>query len=370
MSTDRQAEMDGDAVREDIQFNCDISDAKGHDLYSMCTMVLKLRNLYKWEKGIEPWEEPEASALLEWIDARERYWQTIVDQPYRFLSLDGVNYSPDDVAAINEKLRDSGLVYGSGYGRSMKDVFFLAERIDQRSICGCRVIIMGKQKAKEMASPFAMAQQGVVYIHKENLRYFLWDQIQELRSCNRAAFRHAMTLHGVVKDGKLEQALLKNRFDAIVEEEMDLFVYHEVGEILQTTLDSTMLERIITTFPASVIELVCRSLKDILADTHPQGLLHHVVSERREASLSLYIGLLDGMRKELFPEIFEAFKKFSGGADWQAVSQAQEVCRQRSLAMAQKIQEIGATIGEDSDDRVLQRFNTSIIEPLGLDVPQ
>jgi len=370
MSTDRQAEMDGYAVREDIQFNCDISDARGHDLYSMCTMVLKLRNLYKWEKGIEPWEEPEPSDLLEWIDAREQYWQTIVDKPYRSLSLDGVDYSPDDVAAINDKLRDAGLVYGSGYGRSMKAVFFLAERIEQRSVCGCRVIIMGKQRAKEMASPFAMAQQGIVYIHKENLRYFLWDQIQELRSCNRAAFRHAMALHGVIKDGKLEQALLKTKFDAIVEEEMDLFIYHEVGEILQTTLDSAMLERIITTFPASVIELVCRSLKDILADTHPRGLLYHLISERREASLSLYVGLLDGMRKELFPEIFEACKNFSGGADWSAISQAQEKCRKRSLALAHKIREIGATIGEDSDDHVLQRFNTSIIAPLGLDVPQ
>lgn len=368
MTTDRQAEMNDYGVSEDIQFNCDISDARGHDLYSMCTMVLKLRNLYKWQKALEPWEEPEPSDLLEWIDAREHYWQTIVDQPYRFLSFDGVNYSPDDVAAINDKLRSSGLVYGSGYGGSMKAVFFLADRIEQRSVCGCRVIIMGKQRAKEMASPFAMAQQGVVYIHKDNLRYFLWDQIQELRSCSRAAFRHAMELHGVIQNGKLEQSLLKTKFDTIVEEEMDLFVYHEVGEILQTTLDSAMLERIVTTFPASVIELVCRSLKDILADTHPQGLLHHLISERREASLSLYVGLLDGMRKELFPEIFEAFKKFCGGADWPAISRAQEVCRKRSLALAHNIREIGATIGEDSDDYVLQRFNASIIAPLGLDV--
>jgi hypothetical protein len=72
---------------------------------------------------------------------------------------------------------DKQMVYGAGYGRSMKAVFFLAEKIEQRTVAGIPVLILGKERAKEMASPFAMAQDGVIFVRKESLRFFLWDHI-------------------------------------------------------------------------------------------------------------------------------------------------------------------------------------------------
>jgi len=65
---------------KEIQYNCDVSDARDHGIYSMCSLVLKLRNLYKWETGGQPWSEPESSELLDWIEAREQYWQDISDR--------------------------------------------------------------------------------------------------------------------------------------------------------------------------------------------------------------------------------------------------------------------------------------------------
>ncbi len=355
----------------DIQHNCNISDARDHGVYSMCTMVLKLRNLYKWEHGIEPWQEAEPADLLEWIDGKEKYWQTIADQEYRKLSLNGSEYSPADLAEINNAVAQTGMVYGCGYGRSMKAVFFLAEKKEELQISGCKVVILGKERAKEMASPFAMTQDGVVYVRRESLRYFLWDQIQELRSSCRTAFRHALLLHGVLdKEGQLSQKLLKEKIDAIAEAELNLFIYHEIGELLQTTLDSATLQKIITTFPASVIELVCRSLKDVLADTHPQGLLTHLISAKRETSLSFYIGFLDGLRKMLFPEIFEAFNRFLENRDWQIVEQARTECRRRNLELARTVKGMAEDIGNIPDEDVQKAFHSKIIEPLGLETPQ
>ncbi|MGB3221839.1 MAG: Sfum_1244 family protein [Desulforhopalus sp.] len=355
---------------EDIQYNCNISDARDHGNYSMCTMVLKLRNLYKWEHDLEPWQEPEPADLLDWIEAKETYWKTLAEEPFRHLGLNGRRYGPDDSADINAGLSGKKILYGAGLGRSMKAVFFLAEKLEERTIAGCPVFILGKERAREMASPFAMAQDGVIFIRKESLRYFLWDQIQELRSSCRSSFRHAIGLYGLWQDGRLNQQKFRKTLDTIVDTELDLFIYHEVGEILQTTLDSSTLRIIISRFPGSVYEHVCRAIKDILADTHPEGLLAHLIREKREASLSFYIGFLDGLRKVLFPEIFTAASRFFEDHDWQPIEQARRVCRANTLQYAGQIKSLSQHIGHVSDDHVRDLFNSQILVPLGLNIPQ
>ncbi len=56
-----------------IDYNCNISDSRDHGIYTMCTMVLKLRNPYKWENNLEPGQETVSGDLLDWIE----------DEPYR-----------------------------------------------------------------------------------------------------------------------------------------------------------------------------------------------------------------------------------------------------------------------------------------------
>ena len=87
-------------IIKDIQHNCNISDARDHGIYTMCTMVLKLRNLYKWENDLQPWQEPEPADLLDWIEAKENYWPTIADKSYRHLHINGCTYLPDDTASL------------------------------------------------------------------------------------------------------------------------------------------------------------------------------------------------------------------------------------------------------------------------------
>ncbi len=357
------------SIIKDIEHNCNISDAVGHGIYTMCTMVLKLRNLYKWENDLEPWQEPVTSDLLDWIETKENYWKTIAEEPYRRLKFNGCALSPDDSPAINAYFNDKLMVYGAGYGRSMKAVFFLAEKIEQRTAAGLPVLILGKESAREMASPFAMAQDGVIFIRKESLRFFLWDYIQELRSSCRSSLRHALQLYGLLRDGRLNQQKFKDTLDNIVEAELDLFIYHEVGEVLQTTFDSSTLQTIVSRFPGSVYELVSRSIKDILADTHPGGLLSHLISEKSETSLSFYVGFLDGLRKELFPEIIDAHRKFLDDRNWNGIEKARRICRDKTLQYAEKIKTISQHIGTASDDHVRDLFNRQILLPMGLKVP-
>ena len=49
--------------------NCDISDAYHAGLYSICGLALRLRDLYKWENQLPPWEERDSSEILDGIES-------------------------------------------------------------------------------------------------------------------------------------------------------------------------------------------------------------------------------------------------------------------------------------------------------------
>jgi hypothetical protein len=97
-----------------IKHNCDISDARDNGIYSICTLVLKLRNLYKWEHGLDPWQEPDSPVLLDWIAAKEEYWETIKDKPFSQIPINGERVDPFLFPIINESLSFDNHIYGAG----------------------------------------------------------------------------------------------------------------------------------------------------------------------------------------------------------------------------------------------------------------
>lgn len=353
----------------DIQYNCDVSDARDHGIYSMCSMVLKLRSLYKWEHRIEPWQEPESAALLDWIEAKETYWETLAEQDFRPLRLPGSSCAAHDTAAVNSHQAEKNLFYGAGHGRSMKSIFFLSQVVERYEVEDQPVILLDRDYAREMAAPFALVQDNQVIIRLDSLRFFLYDHIQELRSSCRSSFRFFLDQYELVPDGSLDQQRLPAVLEEIVARELDLFIFHEVGEILENSLNRITLQYLFGRFGGSVIEFVCRAVKDVLADTHPRGLLAHISRERKESTLSLYVSFLDGLRAELFREMTPAWNRFLEDRNWQAVQRACSACRSRTLDLAEKITFIAARAEEYPDDAVIKQFGEQILVPLGLDPP-
>jgi hypothetical protein len=363
--------MRNGTLLQTIRHNCDISDARDNGIYSICTLVLKLRNLYKWEHALEPWEEPDSPVLLDWIAAKEEYWAAIHAEPFLPIPVNGRKVEPFLLQAINEHLSGDRYVYGAGYGRSMKAVFFMAEILEDRIVEGCRTLILGKEKARELSSPFAMLQDGIIYIRKEPLRFFFWDQIQEINPSCRVAMRQALAEYGLIKDGStLDRRKLICHFDEIIEDQLDIFIYHEVGEGRENLLASRVLQKIIAAYPASALELVARAVKDILADTHPKGLLSHIVAEEKKSSLGFYISFLDGMRKLLCPELNEAGKIFWHNDDWTLLQKTIITCRKKNRAIASKLQDLSQRLDHDDDPEKHRAWaENSILAPLGLQVP-
>jgi len=354
-----------------IKHNCDISDARDNGIYSICTLVLKLRNLYKWENGLEPWQEPDSPVLLDWIAAKEEYWESIHDEPFLHIPVNCEKVDPFLLPTINEYLASENHVYGAGYGRSMKAVFFIAEVLEDRVVEGSPALILGKEEARELSSPFAMLQDNVIYIRKEPLRFFFWDQIQELNPSNKNAMLQALSCYGLVRDGcSFDRQRLIDVFDTIVDGELDIFIYHEVGENQENMLDGNMLKKIISVFPATALELVARSIKDILADTHPKGLLGHILAVEKKSSLGFYVSFLDGMRKLLFPEIIEASKQFWKNGDWELIEKARLESRIKNEGIAAELQAMCYRLDKgESPDELRAWADRNVLAPLGLDVP-
>lgn len=349
---------------DDIRHNCDISDARDHGVYSMCTMVLKLRNLYKWEKGIEPWNEPEPAELLDWIEAKENYWEALADGEYRPLQVGKSSIQPFELDKLNSFFQKEGHYYGAGFGRSMKTIFFLAEIIEQREVEGCPVIILGKELVREMAAPPAMVQDKMILIKKEAIRFFLWDQIEELRSSCRTPLQVALETYGLYRNNKLDRELLCSQLDIIVENELNLFIYHEVGEILQDGISPSTLQKITGRFPGSIPEFVCRGIKDILADTHPQGPIAYAIREQRLSTLGFYLTFLDGLREKIFPELATGWEHFTKNPDWSVIESAREQCHDKMISIASTVESITAETDRKNDVEILELFDKHILQPL------
>jgi len=349
-----------------IRQNCTISDARDNGIYSLCSLILKLRGLYKWEHGLNPWDEPEAAVVLDWIEAKENYWETLAGVEYLPLLINGESCEPFAPEEINLHLRTTGLVYGAGYGRSLKAIFFLAELREERQEGDCRILILGREEARELASPFALRQGELIVIRREPMRFFFWDQIQEIHATGRAALRHALTLSGVKVGATVDRQSLREKLDEIVDREIPAFIHHEIGELRESDLASEHLQQLIAAFPASPIELTARAVKDALADTHPEGMLGYILGARAESSMAFYAGFLDGMRRLLLPEIIPAFDDFLRQRDWQGLERARLRCREANLQRAAILQAAAESLQTQTPEQVKCRIEREILLPLGL----
>ncbi len=355
-----------DLLTETVRRNCQISDARDNGLYSLCTMILKLRNLYKWEHHLEPWDEPEPPVLLDWIDAREKHWATIAGEEYQPLPLAGRHLDPQDQETVNANLAGTDLVYGAGYGRSLKAIFFLAHLREERQVAGTRVLILDREEAREMAAPFAMLQDGVIIIRRQPLRFFFWDQVQEIRSSGRAVLRHALKVSAVKVEERVDRDSFREKLDEIVDREIPAFIHHELGELQERELTSGHLRKLVAAFPHSAIELTARSVKDVLADTGPAGMLGYIIDSEMESSLAFYAAFLDGMRQVLQPEVETAIRTFLTDQDWSKVETARQDSRTANLLRAKVLREAAEALDHEEPNRVKCRIEQEVLKPLNL----
>ena len=320
-----------------VQANCDISDAIHAGVFSICGLALRMRDLYKWEKRLPPWQEKAAEDILDWIGRREDVWDDVRGALYQPIQVAGTRYEAFDTADINRALESSGLFYGAGYAYSLKPTFFLARISREETVAGQRVLQLGQELARDLLTLPALSQDGAVVLRTEAARMYLWDQIQYLKKSGRPYLQYALVECGATATS---QAELRRVLPKLFAAQVETYTHHEVGEMTDRVFDRDTWQQIIADYPHTPVELVARAVKDLLADTSANGTLHHLINSKQTLSLALYAAFLDGLGREFFPGFRPAFRRYMESGDMTAVEEAVTAGYDIAREMAHDIMEL------------------------------
>ncbi|NOZ82918.1 MAG: hypothetical protein GXN98_03765, partial [Euryarchaeota archaeon] len=310
------------------------SNASFWGIYSICGLLMRLRGLYRFESGMEPWERIDTQELMKWLDGKERLWRELAGAELRRIEVDGESVEPMDVEAVERHLPEN-YCYGAGYSTGMNPSFFLAELKKRYSVRGFRVSVAGRELVRDLLAAPAMSAEGRIYLRMGVFREYLWEKVEEARLTRKQVLLQAFELYGVSEE-ELEapDEALDAKIRRIVEEESYTLLAHELGEQLQEEIPAELFRN-----ATGLLERVLRSLSDLLADTHPEGRLEAIVRRRSLASLAFYVAELTGMRREMFPELAEAYRRAQEG-DWSAVQEASRAARERAVRCASQLREM------------------------------
>jgi Family of unknown function (DUF6866) N-terminal domain/Family of unknown function (DUF6866) C-terminal domain len=328
---------DPQSITPQVIHNCNISDAQHAGIFSICGLALRLRDLFKWNRGLAPWREGDSAEVLDWIDKREQKWEQLEEHTYADISINGRLYDPFDTAGINADLIPNGLFYGAGYAYGLKPTFFLCHIKAHYDIDGVTVYHLGRELARDLLTLPALSQDKSVVLREEAAMLFLWDQMQYINKSGRSLLQFALDGFGA-DAGRPET--IKAKLPEIFDVYKGVYIHHEIGELRGTGFDAEVWRQIIADFPHTPLELLVRAVKDLLADTGNHGTLTHIVKSRQPEALGLYAAFLDGLRRVLFPELRTAFADFTQDRDWTRIETAISTGHQNARDAAADIMEI------------------------------
>ena len=324
-----------------VQANCDVSDARHAREMTLCTYLLEMRELYRWEQGTAQTETLPRTEVGEWLARREARWASLEAECYRPLPLAGEAVDPYDVATVNRTLLPAGLVYGAGIGRFGKPQFFLGELEREERRDGVRILVSRRELARDLAPAPAALRDGTIYVRLESLQRVLSERAEAWgRKRTEGALKAALDAHGFERDP--EAAL-----ESMAAAEAETLILHELGEHRAALALSPAWERMLAGFTRRPAELFARAARDHLADCTTT--LPALLARDADVSLDLWFAGLDGMRRELFPRIVGAYDAWRQGDRGRALSCAIAAGAQHWREVCERILTLHAGRGADAE---------------------
>jgi hypothetical protein len=348
-----------EALVETIGRNCDISDARHAGMYSICGLALRLRDLYKWKTGLEPWQEGESATVLDWIGKQEARWESLSECDFVPIPLNGRKFDPFDTEGLNAVLEPFRLFYGAGYAYGMKPSFFLASVSGRHELEGHAVVELGRELARDMLTLPALTQGGTIVWRKEASRMWLWDRMQYVNASGRPALSVALASAGV-RNAKPHRQL-KRLLDA----QKDAFLYHELAELKGDVLPSETWRLLMADLRQTPAEIFVRAVRDLLADTAPDGTLIRLIRNRNTTALALYTAFFEGLAREMFPELRRAFVDFVESGNWRSMETAVSIGYERAAENARRVAAVYHRNGDRRDNEAVAReIEETLLRPL------
>jgi len=312
---------------ESVRFNCELASLRQAGMYSVCGLAMRLRDLYKWEHGLMPWEEGDSKQVLQWIGQKEEFWDQILHRTFKPIVIGDRSFSPFETDAINQRLLQDSLYYGAGIGEGAIPSFFLGAVLENSYVEGFNVVIVEKEYARDLMANPAFSKNDTIVIRKNAVLYYLWNAMIFARKENQRIFQICFKKFGI---DTWDLEAIKNILNTVVDTHLDIFIYHETGELKDTTIELEKFHWVLNKYQRTIIELLLRALKDLLSDTHEQGRFPWLVARKDISGLALSLALLDDFRKALYSDIYEALRYINEKDGWSTFSEAMDKNREKA----------------------------------------
>jgi len=359
--------LDITSLKNQVQLNCHISDANYSGTFSLCMLLLRLRNLYKWEVDMPPWQEPHQGDLLQWVEDRENMWLDLEGRSPVPLKLEGDSLDSLEASQVNALLADSDLHYGAGLVTGMKPSYFLGRVARKHEQEGMTVCIVDQELARDIFSVPLMRQGDLIIGRRRSMVTLLWDEILELRASSARALAFAFDCHGInLHRLRRQPGNYQDGFLRVCDAELQTWVYHEIGESLVDVFPGDLWQRIVSEQAGTLVEFFARTVRDVLADTCRGGLLDHVIKKRRSSSLGFYAALTRPLSRILYPEIVPAVQDFMQNPRWEKIEEARTAGYKRGREMALNLVDVYQQCSQDDPELAKNKVIDKVVRPLGI----
>jgi hypothetical protein len=295
-------QQDIDQLVAVVQHNCHISDARHGADYGLCSYLLKMREYYRWEKNLRFGEQLSNDGVGNWLLERECLWEQLADAEYEEIPLEGRRYQPFDTAAINETLRNHGLVYSGGLGHRAQAHFFLGRLASREDMDGYQVYVVGDELARDLSAPPAMCGESGIFLRRQSLRRLLWEKLENWRWAKAdTPLGRAFACYEF--DTDLDGAL-----ERMTESELRTTFLHEVGEFQVGRELGSAWNDLLLSVAGTPAERMLRAVRDNWVDC--KVTIPALLEERREASLHFLIGNMNAMNRDIFPALHKAYREW------------------------------------------------------------
>ena len=317
------------SLTKTVQQNCHIADASHAGDYTLCIYLLKMRELYRWEK------EKTFSTVLanevvgQWLRQREELWDNLEGSEYLHIGIGKTTLSPFESDSINQNLHEHQLVYSGGMGINNRPHFFLADLDLHEQHKDYSLYVAGKEYARDMSAPPAMSHQNNIYIRKESFRRLLWEQLETWR-WNKPdnALGRAFACYDC--DNNLDSAL-----EEMTDTEVNNVIEHERGEIEAGDILGEEWRTLLFSLPHSKAAIMLRAIRDHLADSLTT--LPALLTLNSAPSWHFYFGNLNNMRKDLYPSLIKGYDEWYRTGSLSKMTQLVEHGKEHWLALCQQI---------------------------------
>lgn len=332
------------ALTQAVQRNCHISDARHGTDYTLCIYLMKMREYYRWERGLPFGANLSRHDVGDWLTQRERLWEDLVKADFESLQIDGRRFDPFDAEAINAELNEHGLVYSGGLGLNAKPHFFLGSLDKRIQSEGFSVLLANREYARDLSAPPAMLRDNTVFVRREALRRMLWEKLESWRwSRPPNALGRAFACYDFESD--LDSALT-----TMAETELHAVLLHEIGEYQAGSLLGATWNEMLANLTHTPAELMARAVRDHLADC--MNTLPELLREQCSSSVHFYMGNLNNMRKMIFPGLQGAYQEWLDEGDWEPLAAIAEVGRRHWADVASRMLEIYKRFESEAAERI------------------